>query len=72
MQPYLRGSAFPTCPVGEAKNAAIRMQSGTGSIASGVGTTDATQSWAYKYQTGDFHVNSTDVSGDGATTYDQF
>lgn len=72
LQSYLRGSAFPSCPVGEAKNSAIRMQSGTGSIASGVGATDATHSWAYKYQTGDFHVNSTDLSGDGATTYDQF
>ena len=72
LQPYLRGSAFPSCAIGDAKNAAIRMQSGTGSIASGVGATDATHSWAYKYQTGDFHVNSTDLSGDGATTYDQF
>ena len=72
IQPYLRGSAFPSCAVGDAKNAAIRMQSGTGSIASGVGATDATHSWAYKYQTGEFHVNSTDLSGDGTTTYDQF
>jgi prepilin-type N-terminal cleavage/methylation domain-containing protein len=72
LQPYLRGSTFPSCSIGDAKNAAIRMQSGTGSIASGVGATDATHSWAYKYQTGDFHVNSTDLSGDGVTTYDQF
>ena len=70
--PYLRGAAFPTCPVGEAANAAIRMQAGTGSIASGVGATDATHSWAYKYQTGEFHVNSTEMSATPSTTYDQF
>lgn len=72
LAPYLRGSAFPSCPVGAAKNAAIRMQSGTNSIASGVGGTDATSSWAYKYETGEFGVNSTETSSDGATTYDQF
>ena len=70
--PYLRGSAFPTCPVGAAKNDAIRMQTGTGSIASGVGTSDGTFSWAYKFQSGEFGVNSTALSGDNATTYDQF
>jgi hypothetical protein len=70
--PYLRGAGFPTCPVGEAENAAVRMQAGTGSIASGVGATDATHSWAYKYQSGEFHVNSTETSADAATTYDQF
>ncbi len=70
--PYLRGAAFPTCPVGDAANAAIRMQTGTGSIASGIGATAATHGWAYKHETGDFHVNSTDTAADDATTYDQF
>jgi prepilin-type N-terminal cleavage/methylation domain-containing protein len=72
LAPYLRGAAFPTCPVGGAANDAIRMQAGTGSIASGIGATDATHSWAYKYETGDFHVNSTDTAADNVTTYDQF
>ena len=31
----------------------------------------ATHSWVYKYETGDFHVNSVDKSADG-TTYDLF
>jgi general secretion pathway protein G len=70
--PYLRGAAFPTCPVGDAANSAIRMHSGTGSIGSAVAGTDATFSWAYKYETGDFGVNSTEMSGDDVTTYDQF
>jgi general secretion pathway protein G len=72
LTPYLRGSSFPACPVGEAANDSIRMQTGTGSIASGVGATDATHSWAYKYETGEFHVNSTETSSDAVTTYDQF
>lgn len=71
LSPYLRGS-FPKCPVGEAANDAIRMQAGTGSIASGIGGTASTHGWAYKYETGDFHINSTEVATDGVTTFDQF
>ncbi len=70
--PYLRGAAFPTCPVGAADNDAIRMQAGTGTIGANIGGTATTHGWAYKYETGDFHVNSTDVSCDNVTTYDQF
>jgi len=70
--PYLRGAAFPTCPVGDAENSSIRMQAGTGTIASGIAGTAATHSWAYKYETGEFHVNSTEMSADGVKTYDQF
>ncbi len=69
---YLRGATFPTCPVGDAANDAIRMQSGTGSIASGIAATESTHSWAYKYETGDFHVNSTATAADNVTTYDEF
>jgi general secretion pathway protein G len=69
---YLRGNDFPACPVGDAANNVVRMQAGTGSIASGIGGTAATHGWAYKYQTGDFHVNSTKTCSDGVTTYDQF
>jgi general secretion pathway protein G len=69
--PYLRGTGFPICPVG-AKNDAVRMQAGTGSVVPGIAGTAATHSWVYQYETGDFYVNSTDVSADGSTTYDQF
>jgi type II secretory pathway pseudopilin PulG len=69
---YLRGAEFPTCPLGAAKNNAVRMMSGTGSVASTISGTASTHSWVYKYETGDFHVNSIVVSADGATTYDQF
>jgi prepilin-type N-terminal cleavage/methylation domain-containing protein len=69
---YIRGNEFPACPIGVAKNSSIRMMSGTGSVAASIGGTAATHSWVYKYQTGDFHVNSTAVSADGVTTYDQF
>lgn len=71
LSPYLRGSV-PRCQVGDAANDAIRMQAGTGSIASGIAGTASTHSWAYKYETGDFHVNSTATSADGATTFDEF
>jgi prepilin-type N-terminal cleavage/methylation domain-containing protein len=69
---YLRGSEFPVCPIGQAKNNVIRMLSGNGSVADSIGGTAATRSWAYNFQTGDFHVNSTAISADGITTYDQF
>jgi general secretion pathway protein G len=69
---YLRGSDLAKCPVGAAKNSSVRMIAGTGSVASSINGTDATQSWAYHYETGDFNVNSTDTSSDGTTTYDQF
>jgi prepilin-type N-terminal cleavage/methylation domain-containing protein len=69
---YLRGSEFPNCPVGEAKNNAVRTVAGSGPIGPGVGGTSATHSWAYQYETGDFYINSTADSLDGATTYDQF
>ena len=69
---YLRGKDFPTCPVGAAKNNQIRMLAGTDPVGSSIGGTDSTHSWVYKYETGDFHVNSGEVSSDDVTTYDQF
>jgi general secretion pathway protein G len=67
MDPYLRGADFPSCPVGAAENNAVLMQPGTGPVE--VSSAD-TYSWVYLYETGDFHVNSVEVSFDG-TTYDQ-
>jgi general secretion pathway protein G len=69
---YLRGLEFPICPVGEANNNQIRMMGGSGSIVPGIAGTAATHSWVYKYETGDFHVNSTELSSDETTTYDKF
>src|SRR5262245_60737475 len=42
---YLRGSDFPSCPVGAAKNNQVRMLAGTGSITAGIGATESTTSW---------------------------
>jgi general secretion pathway protein G len=68
---YLRGGRFPECPVG-AENAEVRMLSGNGSHVPGIAATAATHSWVYKYDEGEFYVNSTDASADGTTTYDEF
>lgn len=72
LKPYLRGADFPTCRVGPAKNNHVRMAPGTNSIVPGISGSEAAQSWVYKFETGDFFVNSDDVSADGVTTYDQF
>lgn len=69
--PYLRGGVFPTCPVG-AGNDAVRMQAGTGPVATNITATKTIYSWAFKYESGYFHVNSDDVSADGVTTYEKF
>ena len=69
---YLRGSDIPKCPVGEAKNSQIRMAAGTGSISQGIGQTAATKSWVYQYETGEFHINSKDLTTDGVSTYDAY
>jgi prepilin-type N-terminal cleavage/methylation domain-containing protein len=69
---YLRGAGIPKCPVGAAKNDAVRMMAGSASVASTISGTDTTQSWVYHYETGDFNVNSAETSADRSTTYDQF
>jgi hypothetical protein len=71
MAVYLRGKEFPVCPVGAAQNNRVYMLSGNGAIADSVSSTEADYSWVYKFETGDFHVNSVDQSADG-TTYDLF
>jgi type II secretory pathway pseudopilin PulG len=72
LKPYLRGTEFPVCSVGPAANNAIRMMNGPGPVGPSIGTTDATHSWVYNYETGDFHVNFGALSADGETTYDEF
>jgi len=67
---YLRGSEFPMCPVDAARYNTIHMMSGN--ELPGTGGTVGTHSWAYNYETGDFYINSADMSGDKVTTYDKF
>src|SRR4051812_42187683 len=69
--PYLRGQDFPTCPVA-AKNNAVRMMPGSGPVAPSISGTEATHSWVYQFETGEFYVNSKATANDGVTTYDQF
>jgi prepilin-type N-terminal cleavage/methylation domain-containing protein len=69
MAPYLRGSDFPSCTVGPAKNNQVRMFAGQSAITI---ADEATHSWVYKYETGDFYINSDDMSADDATTYVEF
>jgi general secretion pathway protein G len=68
---YLRGVDFPACPVA-AKNNAVRMMAGSGSIVPSIGGTAATHSWVYQFETGEFYVNSNKLASDGAATFDQF
>jgi type II secretory pathway pseudopilin PulG len=70
IMPHLRGKEFPVCSVGPAANNAIRMMAGSGPVDGSID--EATKSWVYKYETGDFHVNCDDLSSDGATAYDKF
>lgn len=72
MAGYLRGQAFPKCPVGQAKNDQVRMVAGGGPVGPSIGASAATHSWVYQFETGDIHINSTDWSHDGVTTYDEF
>jgi general secretion pathway protein G len=70
LAPYLRGD-FPTCPVGDANNDAVRMVTGN-AIANGVAGSSGTHSWAYRYDEGDFRINADDTSSDDVTTYVEF
>jgi type II secretory pathway pseudopilin PulG len=71
LTPYLRGAEFPKCTVGPAKNNHVRMMAGNGSVAGSISGTEATHSWAYQYETGEFYVNCDDKTTAGDTTYDQ-
>ena len=69
---YLRGTEFPSCPVDAAKYNEVRMMADGDPEGPGMGGTVGTHSWVYNYETGDFFINSQEVSADGVTTYDQF
>jgi prepilin-type N-terminal cleavage/methylation domain-containing protein len=67
---YLRGGVMPMCPVDASRyNDVYILADGE---SPGVNPTVGTHAWAYDHETGDFHVNSADLSSDKATTYDQF
>jgi general secretion pathway protein G len=69
--PYLRGGTIPFITVtaaGNNKDVYIMQASDTPGNNGGVGT----HAWAYDPATGEFYVNSPDLSSDGVTTYDQF
>lgn len=69
LDPYLRGTSFPKCPVGPLKDATIKMVSGNAAIAA---EASPTKSWAYNYETGEFIVNCTDATkADATVTYDK-
>lgn len=70
IMPYLRGNEFPKCPVDAARYNDVHIMSGNEQP--GTSSTVGTHSWCYNYETGEFYINSTEVSRDGTTTYDEF
>ncbi|MCI0335096.1 MAG: type II secretion system GspH family protein [Planctomycetes bacterium] len=72
MKDYLRGSEFPMCPVDAARYNTIRMMADGEPEGPGMGQTVGTHSWVYNYETGDFYINSPDMSADGVTPYTDF
>jgi len=69
---YLRGTEFPKCRVDAARYHEVRMMRSNDAYPPGDGDTVGTHSWVYNYETGDFYVNSRDLSADGVTRYDEF
>jgi general secretion pathway protein G len=67
LDPYLRGNAFPKCPVG-AKNANIKFTIVAGAIA---GEAAPAQGWHYNNKTGEFIVNYSAVTNTAGVNYDQ-
>jgi hypothetical protein len=58
------------CAVDASKFNEVEMMSGA--AVPGASAGPGAPSWAYNYETGEFFVNSQDLSGDGVTTYDKF
>ena len=69
---YLRGSTFPMCPIGGARFNDVYMASGTALTVPEIQSSEGVYSWIYKYETGDFHINCSQVSADGVTFYYEF
>jgi prepilin-type N-terminal cleavage/methylation domain-containing protein len=71
LDPFLRGSDFPKGTVGPAKNSGVHLMTGSG-VAAAITATQATHSWLYNYDTGDFYANCDEMSSDGTTIYARF
>jgi general secretion pathway protein G len=70
---FLRGSEFPKCPVGAARFNDVFMAPATTALSEAdVQSTEGTHSWLYKYETGDFYINSSELSSDNETKYYEF
>lgn len=68
IQPYLRGTGFPKCPVAKKDNS-IRVATGNSALA---GEATPTASWAYNKDTGEFICNSAEnTKSDSTVRYDQ-
>jgi hypothetical protein len=61
---------MPNCPVGASGSNDVYILAGA--EAPGANSAVGTHSWAYDHETGDFYVNSPDLSSDDVTTYDKF
>jgi prepilin-type N-terminal cleavage/methylation domain-containing protein len=70
LEEYLRGSEFPTCPVGVANNNDIHILS-DGELVEHGGA-ELTHSWSYGHKTGEFYINSLETSSDDVTPYCKF
>jgi general secretion pathway protein G len=68
--PYLRGGDFPKCSLGPAENDAVHMMTGS-DVSAAVAATQATHSWLYNYDSGEFYANCGELSSDG-TLYIEF
>lgn len=67
LDPYLRGSTFPKCPVG-AKNDSIKITTTNTAI---TGAATPIEAWHYNNQTGEFIVNFTGATNTAGVNYDQ-
>jgi prepilin-type N-terminal cleavage/methylation domain-containing protein len=65
---YLRGNAFPICPVG-AKTADVRITDSTDPL---TGLDPATHGWCYSYKTGEFICDYDSESNTAGVNYDDF
>lgn len=63
LDPYLRGSLFPTCPVGA--------NAGASTITNAT-TTGGAFAWRYDATTGEFFINDGGASASGIGNYDTF
>jgi len=67
LKAYLRGE-FPKCPIGK-KDATIEFVNvDTNTVLTPTGS----KAWMYNTKDGRFIANTTDMSGDGVTSYDKF